>query len=152
MRRSLAFAVVGLAVAVLVYGLWPRASSPEARVRAAVQEMERGLEGRDASRVLDHVSDHFHSSTLGDRSELRTILLGELLRGGGVRVLTLQADLSTESDGRLRWVGRVAAARAGGAGLAAVTQSELRQFHVEALFANEQGEWRVVEASVTPLE
>jgi hypothetical protein len=154
MRHSLAFGVVGLTAAAVVaaYALWPRATSPEAQVRAAVGEMERGLGERDAARVLDRVSEQFHSSTLGDRSELRRLVLGQLLRGGGLRVVTLQADVVAEEDGRLRWRGRVAAARAGGAGLAAVTDAELRQFQVEALFAGEQGHWRLVDATVTPLE
>ncbi len=152
MRRSLALGLVGLALAVGAYALWPHASSPEEAVRAAVQQMEHGLEGRDARLVLDHVSEQFHSPTLGDRSELRRMVLGEVLRGGGLKVVTLQAEVQTEPEGRLRWVGRVAAARAGGAGLAAVTEAQLRQFHVEALFSDEQGEWRVVEATVTPLE
>jgi|GEM_PF-346645 len=152
MRRSLALGLAGLAAAVAAYLLWPRASSPEERVRAAVRQMEHGLEGRDASSVLDHVSEQFHSSTLGDRTDLRRAVLAEVLRGGGLKVVTLQADVLPEPDGRLRWVGRVAAARAGGAGLAAVTEGELQQFHVDALFGNEGGEWRVLDARVTPVQ
>jgi hypothetical protein len=152
MRRSLAFGVVGLTAAAAAYAFWPRAISPEAQVRAAVAEMERGLGERDAARVLNRVSEQFHSPTLGDRVELRRLVLAQLLRGGGLRVVTLQADVAPEEDGRLRWRGRVAAARAGGAGLAAVTDAELRQFQIEALFANEQGHWRLVDATVTPLE
>jgi hypothetical protein len=152
MRRSLALGLAGLTAAAAAYALWPRPSSPEERVRAAVRQMEHGLESRDASAVLEHVSELFHSSTLGDRTDLRRLVLAQLLRGGGLRVVTLQADVLAEPDGRLRWVGRVAAARAGGAGLAAVTEGELQQFHVDAVFADEHGEWRVQEASVTPLQ
>ncbi len=151
MRRSLALAVAALAAAVAIYALWPRTSSPEEQVRAAVRLMEHGLESRDASAVLAHVSQQFHSSTLGDWTELRQLVLAQLLRGGGLRLVTLQAEVRAEPDGRLRWVGRVAAARAGGAGLSAVTEAELQQFHVDALFADEHGTWRVQEASVTPL-
>ena len=151
-RTRLALGALGLALALGAYALWPRTSSPEESVRAAVQEMERGLEDRDASRVLSHVSEQFRSSSLGDRAELRRVVLGEVLRGGGLKVVTLQAEVQREPDGRVRWLGRVAAARAGGAGLATLTEAELRQFHVEALFAEEHGEWRLVEASVTPVD
>jgi hypothetical protein len=152
MRRSLLFAVVGLAVAAGVYALWPRASSPEEQVRSVVREMEQGLGARDAARVLGHVSEAFHSATLGERTDVQRLVLGEVLRGGGVRVVTLQAEVLPEVDGRWRWRGRVAAARAGGAGMAAITDAELRQFHVDALFALERGHFQVVEATVTPLE
>jgi hypothetical protein len=114
--------------------------------------MEQGLSDRDAAHVLDQVSEAFRSQTLGDRAELRRLVLAQLMRGGGLKVVTLQADVVPEEDGRLRWRGRVAVARAGGQGFAAVTEGELRQFHVDALFADEQGHWRLVEATVTPLE
>jgi hypothetical protein len=152
MRRSLLFAVAGLAVAIGVYALWPRASSPEEQVRAAVGDMEQGLGARDAARVLAHVSEAFHSATLGDRADVQRLVLGEVLRGSGVRVVTLQADVLPEVDGRWRWRGRVAAARAGGAGMAAITDAELRQFHVDALFALERDHFMLMEATVTPLE
>ena len=151
-RGRLALGVLGLALAVGVYALWPHVSSPEESVRAAVQDMERGLERRDAADVLSHVSEQFRSSTLGDRADLRRVVLGEVLRGSGLKVVTLQAEVQPESDGRVRWVGRVAAARAGGAGLAALTEAQTGQFHVEALFADENGEWRLVEATVTPVD
>ena len=152
MRRSILFAFAALALAGALYALWPRASSPEAEVRAAIRDMEQGLGARDAARVLEHVSEAFHSPTLGNRTDVQRLVLGEVLRGGGVRVVTLQADVLPEVDGQWRWRGRVAAARAGGAGLAAVTDAELRQFHVDALFRLEGGHFKLVEATVTPLE
>lgn len=152
MRRSLLITLVALAAAVAAYALWPRAKTPEEQVRETVRDMEQGLGARDAARVLDHVSEAFHSSTLGSQADVKRLVLGEVLRGGGVRVITLQADVLEEPNARWRWRGRVAAARAGGAGLAAVTEAELRQFHVDALFADEGGQWKLLEASVTPLE
>ena len=152
MRRSLVFTALGAAAAFGTYALWPRSTSPEAQVRAAMAEMERGLGARDVGAVLAPVSEQFHSSTLGDQADVRRLVLSEVLRGGGVRVVTLQSEVLPEADGRLRWRGRVAGARAGGAGLAAVTDAELRQFSVEALFANEGGTWRVVEATLHPLD
>jgi hypothetical protein len=152
MRRSLSFAAVALALAVGVFVLWPRASSPEEQVRAAVRDMEQGLGARDAARVLEHVSEAFHSATLGDRADVQRLVLGVVLRGGGVRVVTLRAEVLPEVDGRWRWRGRVAAARAGGAGMAAITAAELRQFQVDALFAPERGHFKLVEATLTPLE
>jgi hypothetical protein len=125
--------------------LWPHATSPEQQVRAAVGEVERGLGERDAARVLDHVSEAFHSPTLGNRDDVRRLVLAQLLRGGGMRVVTLQADVLPE-DGRWRWRGKVAAARVDGSG------PELQQFHVDALFADEGGQWRAVEATVQPVE
>jgi hypothetical protein len=152
MRRLLLLSVVALAVGAAAYALWPRSSSPEEQVRAAVRDMEQGLAARDAAKVLDHVSPSFQSPTLGNRADVQRLILGQLFRGGGVRVVTLQAEALPESEGRWRWRGRVAAARAGGAGVAAVTEAELRQFHVDALFAEERGRWQLLEASVTPLE
>jgi hypothetical protein len=156
MPRSLAIAigvVLLLAAGVLAFVLRPgHALSPEEAVRAAVQRMEQGLSDKDASRVMDPVSEAFHSQTLGDRTELKRMVLAQLMRGGALKVVTLQADVVPGENGRLLWQGRVAAAQAGGAGLATVTDAELRQFHVEAAFAEEQGQWRLVAATVTPVE
>ena len=152
MRRVLVLGILIAAAGALAYALWPRRADPETQVRAAVREMEQGLGERDAARVLDHVSPAFHSPTLGSRSDVQRLVLGEVLRGGGVRVVTVQAEVMPEADGRWRWRGRVAAARAGWAGVAAITDAELRQFQVDALFASEGGHWMLVEASVTPLE
>jgi hypothetical protein len=152
MPRSLILGLLLLALGAVAYAFWPHSDSPEEQVRTAVREMEQGLGTRDAARVLDHVSTAFHSPTLGSRADLQGLVLGEVLRGGGVRVVTVQADVLPEDHGRWRWRGRVAAARAGGAGVAAITEAELRQFHVDALFAKEDGHYKLVEASVTPLE
>ena len=152
MRRSVLIALLAFGAAAGAYALWPRSKTPEEQVRAAVRDMEQGLGERDAARVLGHVSEAFHSPTLGNRTEVKRLVLGEVLGGGGVRVVTLQAEVLEEANGRWRWRGRVAAARAGGAGLAAITEAELRQFHVDALFADEGGQWKLLEASVTPLE
>jgi len=153
MRRSVLLVVAGLlALLALAVALWPRSRSPEEEVRAAVREMEAGAEKRDVARVLDHVSEGFRSPSLGDRADLKRLLLGEFFRGGGIRVVALQSEVRPEPDGRMRFVGRLAVARAGGAGVAAVTEGELRQLHVDALFADEGGQWRVVEAAVRPVE
>jgi len=96
--------------------------------------------------VLDHVSETFHSPTLGDRADVRRAVLAEVLRSGGIHLVTLEAKVLAE-DTRWRWQGRVAAARIGGSSAGA----ELQQFHVDALFAEEGGQWRVVEATVQPL-
>jgi len=152
MRRLLLLGILAVALAIAVYALWPQGNSPEEQVRAAVRDMEQGLGTRDAARVLDHVSSAFHSSTLGSRADVQRLVLGEVLRGGGLKVVTLQAEVLPEPPAHWRWRGRVAAARAGGAGLAAITEAELRQFSVDALFAEEDGHWHLVEASVTPLE
>jgi hypothetical protein len=154
MPRSLAIGIVlVLAAGVVAFALRPRKTpSPEEAVRAAVQTMEQALSDKDAARVMDQVSEAFHSQTLGDRTELKRMVLGLLMRGGGLKVVTLQAEVLPDENGRLRWRGRVAAAQAGGAGLATLTDAALRQFHVDAGFADEQGHWRLVEATVTPVE
>jgi hypothetical protein len=156
MRRSVAIAlavVMVLAAGIVTFALRSRgATSPEEAVRAAVQQMEQGLSEKDASRVMEAVSETFRSQTLGDRTELRRMVLGLFMRGGGLKVVTLQAEVLPEEAGRLRWRGRVAAAQPGGGGLSTLTDAELRQFHVDALFADEHGHWRVVEATVTPVE
>jgi hypothetical protein len=152
MRRSLLLLSVVPVAGLAAYALWPDRRSPEQRVRTAVQDMVEGARTRDVARVLAQVSEQFHSTSLGDRSELRRLVAGELLRGGGVQVVTLQAEVTPEPDGRMRWVGRLAVARAGGGGLSALTEGELRQLHLDALFANEEGHWRVVDAVVGPVE
>ena len=73
MRRPLIFAAAALAVVAGVYALWPRTGSPEEQVRTAVREMEEGLGARDAAKVLEHVSEAFHSPTLGDRKDVQRL-------------------------------------------------------------------------------
>jgi len=153
MRRSFVL-VAALSVLAGAAGvvLWPRPQSPEEQVRSAVREAEDGAGHRDAARILSQVSERFRSPSLGGRNDLRRLLLGELLRGGAIRVATLQSEVRAEPDGRMRWVGRLAVARAGSQGVATLTEGELRQLHVDALFADEDGHWRVLEAEVRPVE
>ena len=152
MRLVPVLAVAAVLTAVAAYVFWPKTLSPEDQVRAAVREMQAGADARDPSRVVAQVSERFRSPGLGDRADLKRLLLGELLRGGGLRVVVLQADVQPEAEGRIRWVGRVAVARAGGGGLAAVTEAEVRQLHIDALFADEGGQWRAVEATVRQVQ
>ena len=146
--RRVAALLLGLVVVGAVYALCSGGtSSPEEQVREAIRDMERGFAERDVGRVLDHVSNAFHSPMLGDKADVRRIVLAEVLRSGGIHLVTLKSTVVPE-EGRLRWQGTVGAARIGGRGAG----PELQPYAVEALFAKEGGQWLVVEATVQPID
>jgi hypothetical protein len=122
-----------------------RQRSPEAQVRAAVEEMAQAARAHQPAGVLAHVSERFQSSELGGKPELRAYLLGELLRGGVVEARVLDSEVEARPDGEVLFSGRLLLGGTSG-GL------ELGQRHVEATFVQEEGTWRAIRASVQPVQ
>lgn len=142
---TIALGAAGLAaVGVAVWMLRPAPASPEAQVRTAVEAMARAAREHDPAGVLAHVSDRFQSSELGGKNELRSYLLGELLRGGVVEARVLEARAELTGPGEVLFTGRLLLGRTAGG-------MDLGQRAVQATFADEDGTWRAVRAHVEPV-
>jgi hypothetical protein len=142
---TIALVLAGLvAVGAAVWMLRPAPASPEAQVRAAVDAMTRAAREHDVAGVLAHVSEQFQSPELGGKPELRSYLLGELLRGGTVEARMLESRAESTGPGEVLFTGRLLLGRTAGG-------VDLGQRAVQATFADEQGTWRVVRAHVEPV-
>lgn len=142
---TIALVLAGLvAVGAAVWMLRPAPVSPEAQVRAAVEAMTRAAREHDVAGVLAHVSEHFQSPELGGKPELRSYLLGELLRGGMVEARMLESRAEPTGPGEVLFTGRLLLGRTAGG-------VDLGQRAVQATFADEQGTWRAVRAHVEPV-
>jgi hypothetical protein len=124
--------------------LRPARDTPERQVRAAVDEMAKAARAHDPAGVLNHVSDRFTSPELGGKAELRSYLLGELLRGGVVEARVLDTHVQAMPGGEVRFTGRLLLGRTAGG-------VDLGQQAVEATFVDERGTFRVVRAHVEPV-
>jgi len=143
MRVSTIAAVAGalLVLGVAAWMLRPAPATPEAQVRAVVEEMAAAARAHDPGKVLDHVSESFRSPELGSKPELRGYLLGELLRGGVVEARLLESRAEALPSGEVLFTGRLLLGRTAGG-------MDLGQRAVEATFAREDGTWRMTRAHV----
>ena len=105
---TIALVLAGLVAAgAAVWMLRPAPASPEAQVRAAVDAMTRAAREHDVAGVLAQVSEHFQSPELGGKPELRSYLLGELLRGGVVEARMLESRAESTGPGEVLFTGRL---------------------------------------------
>ena len=144
LSRFVLLLVVLAVVAVGVRAFRPAPKSPEDQVHAVVEEMAKGARDHDAAAVMDHVSESFQSSELGNKQELKAYVLGVLLRGGVVEARVLDSRAEALPGGEVLFTGRLFLGQTAG-GL------DLGQQAVQATFVNEDGTWRAVRAHVEPV-
>ncbi len=146
-RRAIAVAILIGGAAVAAWLLWPRPpASDEDRIRRLVDEMAQAAEKKDIGGILEHVSERYRGESTdkdGLRGTLFVYLRGAQFVSVIVRGLTIDVK-GDEADAKMR----VLLTRA------KVTQ-ELRvedliqsgAHRIEAGFAREGTEWKVVKAS-----
>jgi len=111
-------------------------SSDEAQVRAVIDRMEAAAEARDASDVLEYVSDDYADSSGLDKPQLRNFLRGYFLTHPKLELLVTVDSLEFPVDGLAQAVVGVATVELGDPGL--------QRFTVE--FRRAGGEWRLARA------
>jgi len=139
---------VGVAAVVAAVGLWALrrpSESPERQVLAAAEAMAAAARAHDPAGVLEHVSERFQSPEVGGKPELRAYLLGQLLRGGVVEARLIESRVELRSPEEARLSARLLLGQTAG-GL------DLGQRALEATWVREDGNWRVLEARVRPVE
>jgi hypothetical protein len=118
--------------------------SPEAQVRAVVQEAEDAAEARDASRLFDLIAPDYRDPRGFGADELRRYLHGWLIAHQSVRLLTRVESIEFPAEDLARlsvtvgMVGREAGSEAWD--LAADV------YDFDVTLAREDGEWRVIRA------
>ncbi|MCU0975178.1 MAG: nuclear transport factor 2 family protein [Steroidobacteraceae bacterium] len=118
--------------------------SPEAQVRAVVQEAKEAAEARDASRLFDLIAPDYRDPRGFDADELERYLRGWLIAHQRVRLLTRVESIEFPAEDLARlsvtvgMVGREAGAEAWN--LAADV------YDIDVTLARENGEWRVTRA------
>ena len=115
-------------------------SSDEDEVRALIDAVETAAEARDASEVLEHVSDDYSDSAGYDKSGLRSFLLGYFLAHPKLELIVTIESLQFPVDGLAQAVVSVAAVELGDPGM--------RRLKVELRRVG--GDWLVVRADRQP--
>jgi len=116
------------------------ATSDEEKVRALIASVEEAAEERDASDVLEYVSDDYRDGSGYDKDELRNFLRGYFLAHPKLELLVTIESLEFPVDGLAQAVVSVATVELGDPGM--------RRLNVELRRA--EGEWRVVRADREP--
>lgn len=104
-----------IAFAALVAGCG-ETDSPEAQVRAAIDQIELAAEARDVGDVLEHVSPHYRDHHGNDRDGVGRALRGYFIANQSIHLLTRIEELSFPAEDEARatvvvgMVGRDAAA------------------------------------------
>src|SRR5262245_42466140 len=91
-------------------------SSDEEQVRALIDAVETAAEARDASDVLEHVSDDYRDGSGYDKTELRRFLMGYFLAHPKLELLVNIESLEFPVDGLAQAVVSVTAVELGDPG------------------------------------
>jgi hypothetical protein len=123
-------------IATLLLAACGTKSSDEEKVRALIDEVETAAESRDASDVLEHVTEDYSDSSGLDKRELTNFLRGYFLSHPKLELIVNIESLEFPVDGLAQAVVTVANVELGDPGM--------ERLKVE--FRREGGEWRVARA------
>lgn len=151
--------VIGVVLALLVGGLvlafWPREEPPvQEAITRKIIEMTRAAEAKDVSAVMEGVSERFKGGQGWGKEQVRGVLLAQVLRGQWVRIFHTDLEVTEESPTRGGFTVQFIFARSEAQQIEQLAkESVLNAWVVEGAFEKEQdGEWRVVEASYRRME
>ncbi|MGV3625394.1 MAG: hypothetical protein ACO1OB_31580 [Archangium sp.] len=114
--RSLVGAVLAVLVGVGVYALWPKEKlSPEDEVRHLIAQMVKSAEKRDASGVVEGLSEDFKGQGSSSKQEIKQLLVGQFFRAQALTVLNPLLEVNTESPTAAHFKGTFVFARDGAA-------------------------------------
>ena len=146
--------VLALVAAGLVLWLWPQ-EEPDVRtaITRKVVKMTADAERKDLAELMDGVSERFRSAEGWGKQELKGVLLGQVLRGQWVRIFTTGLDITPVSQTRGDFQIKLIFGRSEAEALENLArESVLSAYLIEGAFEREEdGEWRVVQASHRPL-
>jgi len=153
-RRTvfLAAGLLALAGAVAWKALGRRAIPDEEAIRLLLDRAARAAEEKRVSDAVEAVSERFQGGGL-DRRGVKQLVALHVLRGEWVSVSVSGARIRVEDAGRARANVDVVLARGGAKGkaLEALLPGEASVHRIACRLEREDGEWRIVEASWTPV-
>jgi hypothetical protein len=146
--------VLALVAAGLVLWLWPQ-EEPDVRtaITRRVVKLTADAERKDLAELMDGVSERFRSAEGWGKQELKGVLLGQVLRGQWVRIFTTGLDITPVSQTRGDFQIKLIFGRSEADALEKLARdSVLSAYLIQGTFEREEdGEWRVVQASHRPL-
>lgn len=139
--RSVAGAVLALAVGVAVYALWPKEKlSPEDEVRQLIGQMVAAGEKRDPQGVVEGLHDAFRGPAGSDKQQVEQLLLGQFFRAQQVVVMNPMLDVTASSPTTVHFKGTFVFARDG-------ASPDASRYEIEGDAEKADGEWKIVSAS-----
>ena len=125
--------------------------SPEERIRALFDEVERASREKDLGALRAMISEGYSDSAGRDKQAIEAILIAQYLRRGSIYVLVRVRDLELEESSRARVDLVAGLARTPVLDLADLRrpQADIYVFDV-ALAEEDDAEWRVVRAAWRP--
>jgi len=142
-RRLRAWSAAGLALVLLACA----GESPEARLRARVDDLQAAVEAREGSAIGDYIAADFIGPQAMDRDGATRMARGAFLRYRSVRVVVV-GPVSVEMQGGEHARVRFDAALTGGSG--GVVPDSARVWSVDTGWRVDEGEWRMTSAAWEP--
>jgi hypothetical protein len=151
-RLALAAAALALLAAggVLLARLLAEPPTAEERIRAAFAEAARAAEEKRVGDAVEIVSERFQGQGL-DRQGVKQLVAYQALRGQWVSVTVSGAEVAVAGASARARVDLVLARGGAGKALADLLPAEASAWRIDAGLALEDGEWRVVEATWSPI-
>ncbi len=149
-RSRLVAAAVVLIAAALTFGLWTRGSSTGAEelIQQKAIKMARAAEKKELGYIMDQVSDRFTSAEGWQKSDLRAVLAGQLLRGNWVRVFPANLKVTLTSSSTAAFSGKFIFGRSTATSLKDLArESAMSSYAIDAKLEKEGDEWKFVSAS-----
>jgi hypothetical protein len=141
--------VLALVAAGLVLALWPREEpGVKQAITQRIVQMTDAAERKDMAELMDGVSESFASGEGWNKQQLKSVLLGQVLRGTWVRVFVKDLQVTEVSPSRGDVQVKIIFGRSQSDTLETLAQdSVLSAYLIEGAFQKEaDGEWRAVEA------
>lgn len=149
-RSQLIAAGLAIGVALLVFLLWPkRESDPRELIKQKAIQMARAAEAKDASTIMENISEQFQAGSFGGRDQVKGLIFGQVMMGTWVRVFIVNIDVAMDGADQADMVGKFVFGRSEAARVEDLGKdSSLSARRIEAKWKKEaDGEWRIITAS-----
>ncbi|ATB27358.1 hypothetical protein [Melittangium boletus] len=157
-RGQVVGVVLALVAAGAVLAFWPREEpGVKEAITQKIVQMTDAAERKDMAALMDGVSDSFESGEGWNKQQLKSVLLGQVLRGNWVRVFVKDLQVTEVNPSRGDVQVKIIFGRSQADTLETLARdSVLSAYLIEGSFQKEDdGEWRAVQArhrSMSPSE
>lgn len=148
MRRAFAVVLVIAAVCGAAWLLWPKEPDDDrALIRKAIDAMALAAEKKDIGGLLEPISPRYQGEG-GGKQELKSYLLGYILRADWVSVVPSNVEVTLEGNSRAKVSLVVLLARTARDESGQVSPEGVAGSHkIDAVFEREDEGWKVVSAT-----
>jgi len=121
-------------------------TTPEAKIRAVVAQIEEGVEQRSLSQVIDHISDDYSDHKGRDKKSIARMTQLQILRNQNIHILTRIKSINIDNHYASIELSSAMSSRSLDLNIEA-NRLKADSYRASLALKNESGQWRIISSS-----